>query len=254
MDELEQRLSSVLTEMAEGVPPSPNAWVEHQRRLARKSRRARRRPAILAAAAAVAVTLVLVPFLVANGHGGPELTVAQPSPPATSFTPNAPQRDGRSAPTYQPSPGEVVLTQPFSLLDERVGNVELVTYVYTVQGSDGHRMVCSVQQPTSLGTVINGSAAQMRTCATMKPPSNGRYLMAQMPVQSAHYQGVYVYVAARPIERTIVRRAEGGLVTASTRMSGDQFTVFSVQLDSPAAPAAYSLLGAAPAYPRMEDG
>jgi hypothetical protein len=63
MDELERQLRSALTEMAGRVPPSHDAWAEHQRRLARQKSR---RPVLMVAAAAAVVALIAIPVLLLN--------------------------------------------------------------------------------------------------------------------------------------------------------------------------------------------
>lgn len=251
MDELERRLSSILTEMAEEVLPSQNAWAEHERRLAQKSRAARRRPAILAAAAAVAVALILVPFLVTSGRGGdrPQLNVVQP--PTVTSKPTVQSLDRVPTPVYQPKPDEAVLTQPFDLVDEWENGRQVITYVYTVQRPDGRRMVCAAKQPASAGLVVAGTG---EVCSPMRTEQPGKYVLAEMPVPFTQTPGWYVYVAARPIDRIIVKRGEGNLVTANYRAGCAQFTVFSVPLGSQLAPLAYSALGAAPSYPTLENG
>jgi hypothetical protein len=239
MDELERRLCPALTEMAEEVPPSRDAWAEHQRRLARKSRRDRRRPALMAAAAAAAVALIAVPVLILNARGGgTELTQANTTPPETTrsrtnnTTPPLPGTD----PAYEPRPGESVLTQPVIVLSSHVNNANETTYAYTVQRGDA-KLLCLAKIGANKAAVIDGSSPDLDArCNPLTPPKANKVVWIQYPVG----QGVYVYVASPPTERVLVRRSEGNLIVAYKYASSPVFNVFVAMLGSNRPAAAFT--------------
>jgi hypothetical protein len=252
MDELEQRLRSVLTEMAEGVSPSRNAWAEHEHRLAVKSRRAKRRPVLMAAAAAAVVALIAVPVLITGMRPDkkPELQQADspsaPSLPRTAATQNSP--------VYLPQGGETVLTQPFILVNERVNDVDQMTYAYTVR-RQGQAMLCFSRRAASDGQLLDGTSPDYDSqCFAMGAPLPGKVFWTHRAVTTSATSGVYVYVASSPTERVMVRTTEGQFVIASKKQASSEFGVFAAVLGSTRPPAAYTAQGPGPAYAQLENG
>jgi hypothetical protein len=252
MDELEQQLRSVLTEMAEGVPPSRNAWAEHEHRLAVKSRRAKRRPVLMAAAAAAAVALIAVPMLITGVRPDkkPELQQAD-----SSSAPSLPRsKPTEASPVYQPQSGETVLTQPFILVTERVNNVDQVTYAYTVR-RQGLATLCFSRRPASDGLLLDGSSPDYDPqCFAMGQPLPGKVFWLHREVTTPDTAGVYVFVASSPTERVMVRTAEQQYIIAGRRQACAEFGVFSVVVGSNQPLVAYTAQGPGPAYAQLENG
>lgn len=235
MDELERRLRSALTEMAEEVPPSHNAWAEQERRLALKSRRAKRRPALIVAAAA-AVALILVPVLVLRSKTS---TVDQADTPPPTTTTGPPSESMvypvPGTPEYRPVPGETIITLPAPVASNR-DNV--TTYVYTVS-KDSKPAMCFSDAPTTRGAVIEGSQRRS-ACIALTPPRPGKYVWLQYGMSNQKEQGLYIYIASDPTDNILIRRAEGGYTSAYKLSSGKDFSIFVSYLNSPKPPAAWT--------------
>jgi hypothetical protein len=245
MDELEQRLRSALTEMAEEVPPSHHAWAEQERRLAGK--RPRRRPVLMAAAAAAVVVMIAVPLLVVNMRGArPVDHAAPPDSPTTSVTtPTVPTSESRD-PQYRPQAGETVLTQPVLLISGEPEGKNESTYLYTIRRA-GMAMLCTQERPRSNGMVLDMPG----NCVQVSPPRPGKYVWMSIGVPTVSSK-IFVYLASPPTERIMVRRAEGNIVVAAKLASGPEFGVFSVYLGSTQSPTAYTAKD--PANVSLEDG
>jgi hypothetical protein len=240
MDELERRLSSALTEMAEEVSPSHHAWVEQERRLALKSRRARVRPALMAAVAAAVVALIAVPVMVLNLRSAPpvehgSLPTSDPSTPGTSGP-----SGGRSTFAnpgdyqYRSVAGETLVTQPAWLDSTKDGSRSVVGYTIA---RNGVSQVCYAVVPYA-GTV-NGPDQQVPpVCSVVKPAKGMRW--AQVPVNAdTESQGVYIYVTNSQVKTILLRRGEDdGYRQAEIIGQTPEFAVLAVRMGSPIPPKA----------------
>jgi hypothetical protein len=235
MDELEQRLRSALTELADEVPASKNAWAEHERRLARRAKRARLRPALMAVAAAAAVALIAVPVLLLNSRGNDkELDVAtRPPDPSTSDSPRVTSLPkAASQPTYQPGPGESVLMQPVPLMGEQDGRESRTIYGFAVT-KNNQAMLCIGQGPLHSGPSYNQAEdVQQRNCMGIPQARPGKVVALKYNVPSANNGGAYLFVSTNETARILVRRTEGNLVVASKIGDTPAFSVFFTVLGS----------------------
>jgi hypothetical protein len=245
MDELEQRLSSALTEMAEEVPPSHNAWAEHHRRLAVKSGRTRRRPALMVAAVA-AVAMIAVPVLLLNARDDNSLeqgalpTASSPPPTSQPASVGA----GKPSNEYMPTLGEKLLAQPVVVGGVRDGNQFFSTYVYLVERDSTVKFVCTGTVPP--GEPMNGDAQYQRRspdCVPVGQPAGNRkqwlrlYLGGKMP----ELQGLYVYVFSSQVHKMLLRAAEGPYVGGYEIARTPDFTVYAARMPSAQPPAAYTV-------------
>jgi hypothetical protein len=255
MDELEHRLRSALTEMAEGVPPSHHAWVDQERRLALKSRRARIRPALMAAVAAAVVALIAVPVMIVNVRSN---EVRQADIPTTSTSTEQSRTASPSSLPSQPStafqtwpnpytavPGERLLLQPFSVGSVSFGqdtSGSILTYAVYRESSQTNEL-CLVKLPNEVP--INGSDSgkyPAPRCTVLKaPPNPTKTVWYQVPISDASQPGNYVYVVSKNVASIMVRRTEGDLkVGYSSTTTSPDFNVVLVQLLSTKPPTAYT--------------
>jgi hypothetical protein len=238
MDELETRLRSALATMAEEVPPARDAWAEHMRRVAAKSRRDRRRPALMAAAAAAVVTLIAVPTLVVGGWGTTRIGSgsAPPSddPNEASVLSKVPNRQ----PTYKPRPGERTVTEPFGLSSDSQGQ----TYVYTFQVAS-QLQLCVVEQGRDVPDVIDGTVVKA-DCRPVPRPAAGKVFWTVRGVPLSGDATGWVYVASLPTAKIAIKPAGGGLLQyAPLRTGNGEFGVFGVVLGSTKAPTNLTAVG-----------
>lgn len=233
MNELERRLRSALTEMAEEVPPSHHAWTELERRLALKSGRSRRWPALMAAAAAAVVALIAVPVLlfdirsenVQAGEGGP--------PPQTPDTSGA-TRFGKDA-RYQAKDGETLLTQPYSVNNEGPG-VEVLAYAVR---KGGLPWLCFAAVPYN-GGKINGPGQQGEPqCQQITKPATGRLLWITTAVPGRS-KGTYIYVMSHPVDNLLLWRGGAGGWASGRKIAECPDFVVLVTYDHTEPPAKYT--------------
>jgi hypothetical protein len=236
MDELERKLRSALTEMAEEVSPSHHAWAEHQRRVsARKSRR----PFLMAAVAAAVVALIAVPVMILQLRTDTVQSAETPPDPSTppqitdSFPPSS---DARFRPegVYRPQAGETVLTQPVTVTYD---GPDIKAMAYTTQ-QDTKRSLCVVRAAAQQEAVINGPAGS--DCTSLNPPRSGKFVWTSRLVSAAGQGTVMLYVASEPTDHILVRRADGTYGRASRIAQGTEFSIFAVYLGTKSPPAAYT--------------
>ncbi|ONI72863.1 hypothetical protein ALI144C_43515 [Actinosynnema sp. ALI-1.44] len=250
MDELEQRLRSTLTSMAEEVPPSHSAWDEHQRRLALKSRKQRFRPAVTAIVAAAAAVLIAVPIMVIQQATAPVQPGALPETtgPAGRTTSGQPLPDSGWGAKYVPRDGETVVIQPASLMTKQLADKKfLITWAYVIQTRRGERLMCLAQTPD--GGVINGPDQLTfgePDCTPVSQPKNGKYDWGRRQVPDKFLgdgtKGVWVYVMSRPAHKMMLRRVEDNdLLPATTKQFGQDVVLFGAYMNSARPPSAYSL-------------
>jgi hypothetical protein len=231
MDELERRLRSALTEMADEVPASRDAWGEHERRMARRGRQARRRPFLMAAAAAAVVALILVPVLVLNNRGGDGVTAAKPA--ETSTTPNTSPSNTTKSPSaglipqsngvYHPVAGEAVIIQPVVLMGEANHNV--YGFVLNVNGAT---MFCTGEGPQiTRSTSQAEQEVTKRICAVAKAPKPGKVFWGKFEVPAdSNGLAAYAFLAAKPTHHIVVRSGNGTYSSASKLGEGPDFDLF----------------------------
>jgi hypothetical protein len=215
MEELERRLRSALTELAEEVPPSHNAWTEHERRLALKSRRARVRPGLMAAVAAAVVALIAVPVMILNLK--PSGTDQAAIPTSESSASSGPRSTSPTRPDrYTPVDGEQLLTEPTAVGVVSKGNGTFWDLlVYTVyQDKPKSVMLCSIVLPQ--GVPIHGIDQAKNgaepICVPLKSPAK-RLLWYQGYLP--YGQGVYVYVMSPQVQSVLAWNASSGYAVAS---------------------------------------
>jgi hypothetical protein len=244
MDELERRLRSALTEMAEEVSPSRDAWVEQERRLALKSGRARVRPALMAAVAAAVVALIAIPVMVISlrpsqvEHGSIPGSESSEQPSTPTFPPSASIHAAFSN-DYVPIPGEKLLTEPTpvnSTMRQQAGEVTN-TVVYTVyRDSVGGPVLCIVSLPDRVK--INGQeqAKYPPLCTPLKAPAK-RLLWYQGAVPNG--SGAYLYVMAPQVDTMLVR-VDNGYRQAYRIAGTDEFALLLVSQGSGGQPKQYT--------------
>jgi hypothetical protein len=237
MDELERKLRSALTEMAEEVAPSHHPWAEHQRRIsARKSRR----PFLMAAVAAAVVALIAVPVMVLQLRSDSvqvaDVPPETPTPPRTSeATPPSPGVVTPPQGIYRPQAGETVLTQPVIVVYD---TPDSKTMAYTTE-LNGKRNLCLVQVKSQEATpVITGAAAS--SCSSLSPPRSGKYVWTSLLVPSTGQGGQMLYVASEPTDHVLVRKKDGTYGKAYRIAQGTDFSLFAVHLGTNSPPAAYT--------------
>jgi hypothetical protein len=236
MDELEHKLRSALTEMADEVAPSHHPWAAHQRRIsARKSRK----PFLMAAVAAAVVALIAVPVVVLQMRTDTvqAADIPESSPPPTAGNPRSPTTVAPPEGIYQPQAGETVLTQPVAVLHEGSGGAYVRTLAYTTE-RDGKRYLCLVQAKGQATVVINGPAAS--SCSVMNWPRAGKYVWASRFVSSSNQSSQMLYVAAEPTDNILVRRTDGPYASSYRIAQATDFALFAVFLGSNSPPAAYT--------------
>jgi hypothetical protein len=234
MDELEHKLRSALTEMAEGVPPSHHAWAEQERRLAMKSRRSRVRPALMAAVAAAVVALIAVPVVILNSRNAPVEMGAEPplitgdsGPPTTQF-PN-----GQTAKIpYRPTNGETLSAGPMVVGSAGTRENNVYVYTYAVLSAKGQSLCFATNAD---GNEINGPEQVeygAPSCTPIAKPKSGfSWGMRQAPV-STNAGGTYVYVMSRPADKLMARDVNERLIVSQQKALGDEFTLFVTYMDS----------------------
>ncbi|MET0237938.1 MAG: hypothetical protein ABW224_25085 [Kibdelosporangium sp.] len=236
MDELEQRLRSALTELAEEVPSSRHPWAEHQRRLAKRKSR---RPFLMGLVAATVMASVAVPVVVLQTRSG-TVQIADIPEPTPQPGPENPDTSGSNFPAagaYRPQPGETVLTQPVAVLYEGADSEHVRTFVYTTQQSE-KRFLCLAKIKGQAAAVINGAVDSV--CSLMTPPRAGRYVWISRLVSSSTHGGQMLYVASEPTDSLLVRKTEGTYGVAHRIAQATGFTLFSVDLGSNNPPLAYT--------------
>jgi hypothetical protein len=202
MDELERRLRSALTEMAEEVPPSHHAWTELERRLALKSRRSRRRPALMAAAAAAVVALISVPVLLFDVRSENVQAADPASPPPPSDTSLA-TRFGQVA-RYTAIDGETLLTAPYPVNNVSANKDVLA---YSVRRT-GLPYLCFAT--VAYGGKVNGPDQEgTPQCQQITTPLTGRllWISTSVPGRTA---GTYIYVMSHPVDNLLIWKGGGG--------------------------------------------
>jgi hypothetical protein len=244
MDELERRLRSALTEMAEEVSPSRDAWVEQERRLALKSSRARVRPALMAAVAAAVVALIAIPVMVIGLRPGPvehgSIPSSEPSEqsPATTFPPSASVRTALGN-DYVAIPGEKLLTEPYpvnSTMTQQGGEVTN-TVAYTVyKDSVGGPALCIVSLPDKVKINSPGQAKYPPLCTPLTAPAK-RLLWYQGAVPNG--SGAYLYVMAPQVDTMLVR-VDSGYRQAYRIAGTDQFALLLMSPGSAGQPKQYT--------------
>ncbi|SMC95595.1 hypothetical protein [Kibdelosporangium aridum] len=249
MDELEHRLRSALTEMAEEVPPSHGAWEEQQRRLALKSRRDRRRPAVMAAVAAAVVALIAIPVVIINQQinapvepAGSLPWVANP-PESTKLLP--PSAEVRYKPEYIPLKGEILLTEPMNIdtVFAAGGKIATLTYAYTVQLDRNYRQMCVARVPED-NPVINGpkqAAYGDPECMPLTVPKVGRYEWGRWQVPSTTSKGLWLYAMSQPADSMMFLRREGGYVNTQTKAAGKDIVLFVAYMGTTIPPKQFSV-------------
>nr|WP_157527693.1 hypothetical protein [Kibdelosporangium sp. MJ126-NF4]CEL15926.1 hypothetical protein [Kibdelosporangium sp. MJ126-NF4]CTQ93850.1 hypothetical protein [Kibdelosporangium sp. MJ126-NF4] len=250
MDELEQRLRSTLTSMAEEVSPSHRAWDEQQRRLALKSRRHRFRPVVMAAVAAAAAVLIAVPIVVIQRANAPvepgALPEASSQPmPTTDRQPQLP--DGRPAIKYVPRNGETLVTQPTAIDSKQMDKGKyLATYAYVIETKPAQRLLCVIQAME--GSEINGPdqiTFGEADCMPLNQPKPGRYEWGRRQVPTkflGNSKGVWLYVMSPPAVKMMLRRAESNeLIPATTKEFGQDVVLFGAYMNSTKEPKAFTL-------------
>jgi hypothetical protein len=236
MDELEHKLRSALTEMADEVAPSHHAWAEHQRRIsARKSRR----PFLMAAVAAAVVALIAVPVMVLQLRTDTVQTADGPpesSPPPISTTlrtaPISPAF--RPEGVYRPEGGESVLTQPVTVSYD---SPQVRTMAYTtLRGSK--QFLCLVKADgQKQDVVIDGPGGSV--CTTLTPPRSGKYVWASRLVNPSEQNGQMLYVASEPTDHILVRKTDGTYGKTYRIAQGTEFSLFTVYVGT-SPPTAYT--------------
>ncbi|MET0237936.1 MAG: hypothetical protein ABW224_25075 [Kibdelosporangium sp.] len=249
MDELEQRLRSALTELAEEVPPSHHAWDEQQRRLALKSRRDRLRPALMAAVAAAVVALIAVPVVIFNTRSAPSLELGA-VPLVTSSPGSSPAFPTQSQQTrvgYLPLNGETLTTDPLAIGNHAAGAKDRgqppYVYTYTIRNSKGQFLCFSVIE---YGKEINGPDQAKYgppSCTPLtrpKNPGNLNWGSREAPFVDDN-NGTFVYVMSKPADNLMLRDAASGrYVLAQQKNFGEEFGVFVAYMDSRTSPAAWT--------------
>ncbi|MBP2321903.1 hypothetical protein JOF56_002288 [Kibdelosporangium banguiense] len=234
-DELERKLRSALTEMADEVRPSHHPWAEHQRRI---SARRSRRPLLMAAVAAAVVALIAVPVMILQMRSDPvqAADIPEPSAPPTQTTTysSGRQPDG----SFEPQAGEKVLTPPVVLTSEGSSGDYVRTLAYTTE-RDGLRFLCLTVVRGQDTPVIKGTAGS--DCSQLSPPRAGKYVWGSRLVTSTSSNAQMLYVASPPTDSVLVRLADGSYA-GSLRLSqaDDGFSVFTVYLSSNKPPAAFT--------------
>jgi hypothetical protein len=234
MDELEQKLRSALTEMADEVAPSHHPWAEHQRRI---SARKTRRPVLMAAVAAAVVALIAVPVVVLQMRTDTvqSADIPESSPPSTAGNPRSTVEVAPPEGIYRPQAGETVLTQPVVVLHEGVDNA-VRTLAYTTE-RDGKRYLCVAQVTGRETPVIDGPARS--SCSAMNPRA-GKYVLASRFVPSSNQSAQMLYVASEPTDNILVRKPEGPYASSYRIAQATGFALFAVFLGSNNPPAAYT--------------
>jgi hypothetical protein len=243
MDELERRLRSALTEMAEEVPPSHHAWAEHERRLALKSRRARVRPVLMAAAAVVA--LIAIPVVVLGMRTNQVDHAAIPTSDSSSPTaePSSEARMSQFPTTrnpYQPVAGEKLLTDPVWVAGSAKGSFNVLVYAVYRDGLGGPAL-CYVVLPNDV--VINGPSQSVYgapVCTPVKPPAK-KLLWSMSMIPNTSPPGTVLYVMGPQVDTMLVRRGEDDAYRlAYTVGKTADFAVLAVSMGSPLPPKAYT--------------
>jgi hypothetical protein len=235
MDELEHKLRSALTEIAEVVAPSHHAWAEHQRRIsARKSRR----PFLMAVVAAAVMALIAVPVVVLKLRSDrvEAADIPEPSHP-TPTTSAGPPSSGLIFPSqgvYKTQDGEKVLTEPVIATQDNDSR----TLAFTILRSETRYLCLAHVRGQQTPVVIDGLSD---SACTPMAPRPGKYVWASRLVTSANpSSGQMLYVASEPTDNILVRRPEGPYASSYRIAQGNGFALFSVYLGSNNPPAAYT--------------
>jgi hypothetical protein len=245
MDELERKLRSALTEMAEEVSPSHHAWAEQERRLALKSRRNRVRPALMAAVAAAVVALIAVPVVVLNSRSAPVDMGAVPMPPNTGSTDiPLPSGEENKIP-YRTNDGETLTTGPLVVGTRSEARESVYVYAYTVRSAKGQSLCFATNVE---GREINGpEQAQYGgpSCVPIAKPRSG-YSWGMSPAPTTtNIGGTYVYVMSKPASKLLVRDISEKLIASQQRSYGEEFTLFVATMDSAQPAKAWTVTDAA---------
>jgi hypothetical protein len=235
MDELEQRLRSALTAIADEVPESRFPWVEHQRRLTAK--RGRRSWQMVAVAAAV-MALIAVPVVVLKMRPDPVQAASPPDPrpTASSGSPTGSRPPSKGG-VYQPQPDEKVVIEPVTVTQESAGGVEVRTMAYVTQRG-GQHMLCVAQIRGPQPPVIDGPAGS--SCSPANPPRPGKVVWASKFVLSAQSTNQMIYLASDPTESILVRTTQNTYAVSSQAAQGGDLTLLLVYLGSGGPPSAYT--------------
>jgi hypothetical protein len=244
MDELERRLRSALTEMAEEVPPSHNAWAEQERRLALKSRPARVRPALLAAVAAAVVALVAIPVTLLGLRSSDQVDHAT-LPTATSVdqlpsSPNTPQTTNGVpyGPGYRVVPTEKLLVTP-TILDSAKGNTGLYVVAYAVQRNDVPRPMLCTALVNREGEINGDGQVSAPTCVPI--PASTKQVWLRTTVQNSETPGIYLYVANPKVNTILLRRGESDAYREAYVVgTSKDFVVLVGRMNSQLPPKAYT--------------
>ncbi|CAM3598443.1 hypothetical protein KIPE111705_16155 [Kibdelosporangium persicum] len=239
MDELEHRLRSALTELAEEVPPSHGAWEEQQRRLALKSRRDRRRPAVMAAVAAAVVALIAVPVVIINQQVSSPVDPAGSLPLVTNPPESSRAQVSKSRVQYVPLKGESLVTEPAIVGSQYFTNdrTMLLTYAYTVRMPDGDWQLCRAQNME--GQPINGpqqTTFGTPSCQPLHQPKDGKFFWGRREMSSPGAPGTWVYVMSHPADNLMLARADDSLLMAQSKAVGKDFVLFVAYVGSPKPP------------------
>jgi hypothetical protein len=243
MDELEHKLRSALTEMAEEVPPSHHAWAEQERRLAMKSRRHRVRPALMAAVAAAVVALIAVPVMVLNSRTAP-VEMGAEQLPSTTGSADVRLPDGREKIAYRADAGEPLTSGPMIVGVQGTSKPTVYMYAYTVQSPKG-QMLCFAANAE--GNEINGTEQAEHgapSCAPIARPRSG-YSWGMREVPAGNSGDTYVYVMSKPADGFMVRDINGRLIVSEQKAYGDEFTMFAAYMESREQPKAWTVKDAA---------
>lgn len=247
MDELERRLRSALTDMAEEVPPSHNAWAEQERRLALKSRGTRVRPALLAAVAAAVVALVAIPVTLLGMRSPNQVDHASmPTNPTSPTFPTRPSGDrgttiGQSSSGfgYREIPGEHLVIEPvYAAASKAGGDLEVVAYVVTRDGNP-NMLLCTATLPQ--WAEVNGPEQRGASFCREVPAQTKKLVRYQMLTPDSSEPGAYLFVADPKINTILLRRGEDDKYVEAYQIGKSQNTVLLVgRMNSPLPPKQYS--------------
>jgi hypothetical protein len=240
MDELERKLRSALTEMAEEVSPSHHAWAEQERRLALKSRRNRVRPALMAAVATAVVALIAVPVMVLNSRTVHVDEGAAPMPTETGPSADVTFPDGQKKIPYRADDGETLTAGPMVVGTKGTRDQMVNVYAYTIRDPKGQSLCYATNVE---GNEINGTQQPeygAPSCLPISKPRTG-YSWGVSEVPAGNIGGTYVYVMSKPADRLMLRDVNERLIVSQTKFSSDDFTVFVAYMDSKQPPKAWTV-------------
>jgi hypothetical protein len=222
MNDLEQRLRSALSELADEVPPSRNAHAEHLRRV---TVRRRRRPLLAAAAAAVVFGIAVMPA-----------AIKTPAPQQ----PAAPSNTNRPSVSYDPMPDG-----PFMTVTEG----PVVLGKFSENGKEWQALVFLERHPSGTGwanrvCVVGVAPGAAPNDPNRHPNSTGCEPMHQWPVgQPPHkvetrsvlggnrigggpFSSLLLFITAPEVSRLDAREAYGLSVGVRELGRTDEFVLF----------------------------